>query len=496
MISTDTPRATWAPGATGELEPQVEGCLQPVTWVPQPGGQLAFLRCPVFEALLEGPRGGGKTDALIMDFLQHVGKGYRDEWRGLLFRQTFPQLADVITKTKKWFPRIFPSACFNESSKTWTFADGETLKLSYMNRVDDYWNHHGHNYPWIGWEELTTWPSLDCYLRMMSICRAPIPGMPRKYRATTNPYGPGHNVVKARFQLPVHPGRIAGKILGEDDKRVAIHSDLRENRVLLAAEPNYIARVTQAARNESERAAWVEGSWDIVAGGMFDDVWEPVHHVVPDLSITDLPIGWRLARSYDHGQSKPFSVGWWAESNGEPIEVEGRILGGVPGDRFRIYEWYGWREGSPNEGLRMLSREIGAGIKTRQLNWEIDRRVRGGPADSSIFDDYEPGKSVAGEMEKEGVYWEEADKSPGSRKQGWEQFRTFLKGAIPSSEGVREHPGLFCCRRCTQFLRTVPVAPRDPKDLDDVDTESEDHILDEVRYYLRTRDLSLYEGTC
>lgn len=488
---------TWSPGKSGELEPRVEGVSQEVAWVPQPGGQAAFLKCPAFEALLEGPRGGGKTDALLMDFLQHVGEGHRDEWRGLLFRQTFPQLADVITKTKKWFPRIYPSACFNESSKTWTFADGETLKLSYMNRVDDYWNHHGHSYPWIGWEELTTWSSLDCYLRMMSCCRSATPNMPRKYRATTNPYGPGHNVVKARWRLPVPPGCAAGYILGPlGSERVAVHSDLRENRVLLSAEPNYIARVTEAARNESERLAWVEGSWDIVAGGMFDDVWSPQHHIVPDFTGAEIPPGWRMSRSYDHGQSKPFSVGWWAESNGEPIEVAGRLLGRVPGDRFRIYEWYGWREDSPNEGIRMLSREIAEGIRERQIRWEIDGRVREGPADSSIFDDYEPGKSVAGEMEREGVYWEKADKSPGSRKQGWEQFRAYLKNAIPGEEGVRERPGLFICRRCAQFIRTVPVAPRDSKDLDDVDTDSEDHVLDEVRYFLRNRDTRLFVGTC
>ena len=39
-----------------------------VIWQPLPGSQTRFLTCPVFEALLEGTRGGGKTDALLMSF--------------------------------------------------------------------------------------------------------------------------------------------------------------------------------------------------------------------------------------------------------------------------------------------------------------------------------------------------------------------------------------------------------------------------------------------
>jgi hypothetical protein len=45
-----------------------------------------------------------------------------------------------------------------------------------------------------------------------------------------------------------------------------------------------------------------------------------------------------------------------------------------------------------------------------------------------------------------------------------------------------EAAGLFVFNTCDQFARTVPVLPRDEKDLDDVDTEAEDHIADEVRY--------------
>lgn len=475
----------WRETAEG-LTPHVEG--REVVWAPQPGSQEAFLECPVFEVLYEGTRGPGKTDALLMSFAQHVGRGYGAEWRGILFRQTFPQLSDVVVKTKKWFPRIWPSCTFNESRMTWAWPTGETLRLSYMGHEDDYWNYHGHAYPWIGWEELTTWPDDRCYKVMMACSRSTFPGMPRLYRATTNPYGLGHNWVKARFRLPLPPSATVGPVIRDDGPhRVAIRGRLQENRILLTADPEYVEKIRSAARNPSELKAWLEGSWDIVAGGMVDDVWVPVVHVVPNIPFDAVPRSWRLDRSYDHGQSHPFSVGWWAESSGEPIEVAGRTYGAVRGDLYRLVEWYGWN-GAPNEGVRMLATEIADGIVEREVEWWGDTSpVLPGPADTSIFDDIERGKSVAKDMASRGVRWQRADKSPGSRKQGWQQLRKYLRNAVPPEDGYREEPGLFVCERCTQFIRTIPTLPRDSRDLDEVPKEAEDHIADETRYRIRRR---------
>jgi hypothetical protein len=75
--------------------------------------------------------------------------------------------------------------------------------------------------------------------------------------------------------------------------------------------------------------------------------------------------------------------------------------------------------------------EIARGILERERDWGIYGRARIGVADSSIFDDYEPGRSVAGDMERVGVRWFPADKGSGSRAQGWQQIREYLKAAIP-----------------------------------------------------------------
>jgi len=467
-------------------------------WKPIWGSQIQYMRArEFFEVLYEGTRGPGKTDTLLMDFCQEIGKGYGKAWRGILFRQTYKQLGDVINKTKKWFPLLFGKrAKYNASEHVWTWDTGEVLLLRQFTRDSDYWNYHGHEYPWVGWEELCNWHDSTGYLRMMSTCRSTHPEVAKiiRYRSTTNPYGPGHNWVKHRFKLPAWRGRpIMGEVNDKGEKqpdRLAIHGHISENYILLKADPGYIDRLRQSAKSEAELAAWIDGSWDIVAGGMFDDVWKPKVHVVRPFQV---PQSWRIDRSFDWGSSKPFSVGWWAESDGtDYIDGDGNVRSSVRGDLYRIAEWYG-STGEPNEGLKMLAVDIGKGIIQRELDMGIHQRVKPGQADSSIFD-VENGMCIADDMEKRvrlddgreflGPKFDRADKSPGSRKTGWEQMRKMFKGALPTGK-PRETPGLFIFSRCKHFQRTVPVLPRDEKDMDDIDTDAEDHIADETRYRVR-----------
>ncbi|OLA92230.1 MAG: hypothetical protein BHW61_01045 [Sutterella sp. 63_29] len=115
-----------------------------VVWQPLPGSQRTFLSCPYYEVLLEGNRGGGKTDALLMCFAQMVGRGFGREWRGVIFRQTYPELGDIINKSQKWFTQIFPGAKYNVSAHKWTFETGEELLFRFGKEEADYWSYHGH----------------------------------------------------------------------------------------------------------------------------------------------------------------------------------------------------------------------------------------------------------------------------------------------------------------------------------------------------------------
>jgi hypothetical protein len=461
------------------------------SWMALPGSQDSFLTCPVFEALFEGGRGFGKTLVLLMDFAKEVGQGYGKAWRGILFRRSYGDLDDVVLKIEAFFPKIFPGFRFLKSKSEYAavWPTGEQLLLRHMMDENDYESYHGHQYPWIGFEELTQWENDKAYRLMFSCCRPTAPGVPCRVRATTNPYGVGHSWVKKRFRLPHWRGKIINatdpisKL--KDVPRVAIHGSLKENFILLHDAPNYATQIAQAAQNPAQAKAWTAGSWDVNAGGMVDDVWDAQHHVIPHFPAKQIPRSWRITRAYDHGQSHPFSVGWWLESNGESIKFEGKEYGRIRGDLILYDEWYG-TTGEDQTGVRMEASRIGQGILDREKDFGLVGRVLPGPADTEIYskDQRGTGRSPADDMEDVGVYWERADKSPGSRKRGWQMLRSKLTQAKPNPDGTREKPGLFVTDRCKYWLMYVPTMPRDKADMDDVPDKYEDHSADMTRYRL------------
>jgi hypothetical protein len=447
-------------------------------WYPMAGSQLAFLTCPLPEVLYEGTRGNGKTICLLADFAQHVGQGYGPSWRGILFRKSYKELEkDIIPKSMAFYKQVFgEKAKWNGGDKTWTWDTGEKLYLAYYERVEDYWNYHGSEFPWIGWEELTTWGFSDGYDDMKTIWRSPNPAVPRKYRATTNPLGPGHNWVKKHFAIgEVQPGEILTDKQGL--QRTHIHGELWENPFLMENDPQYFQQLL-ATKDPNKRKAWLEGRWDIVAGGALDDLWDADVHVIPAFSI---PSTWHVDRSFDWGSSKPFSVGWWAESDGSAVLIYDKKSGKnvfqsfPPKTLFRIAEWYGWN-GKENQGLRMTSAEIARKIHDAEMR--LPYHVHPGPADPSIFK-VEDGHCIADEMSIQGVTWERGDNSPGSRANGLEVLRNRLEA---STQRPMENPGIFIFENCRHFMRTVPNLPRDTKKMDDIDTSAEDHVYDDSRY--------------
>lgn len=446
--------------------------LREVTWRAQAGSQSLFLQCPYREVCYSGTRGPGKTDALLMKFQQHCSKGYGAHWRGVIFRREYKHLDDIITKSKRWFYRIDkryrPKFLSGQGQMKWVWPTGEELLFRAFSTPDDYWNYHGHEYPFIGWEELTSWPNIDCYESMMSCNRTSFQGgkLPMVVASTTNPYGVGHNWVKAYF---IDPAPCGVPIMNEQGQvRVTLFGSVFENKFIDAEYLNTLKALT----DPNKRKAWLFGSWDITSGGMFDDLWNRSKHVLPMFSI---PSSWRIDRSFDWGSSRPFSVGWWAESDGTPADVAGNQRTFPRGTLIRISEWYGCT-GKPNDGLRMTASAVAEGIKMREEQNKL-QRARPGPADSAIYD-VTDNVSIGQNMAKAGVHWLKADKRAGSRKNGWELIRSRLE-AVANDE---DKPGIYVFENCRDFIRTVPSLPRDKRDPDDIDTDAEDHIADEVRY--------------
>jgi len=452
---------------------QTEG--RKIVWSPLPGSQVDFLACNIRECLYHGSRGGGKTDCLIMAFCQHVGKGYGENWRGLIIREHFKNLEDVIAKSRKWIPKIWPKANYVGGNKpSWTFPTGEKLFFVHANKLSDYDNYHGHEYPFVGWEELSNWATPDLYLKMFSVCRSSGPKeMPRIIRATTNPSGRGHGWVRRRFIDPVPSGEII-----IDDKtgqqRIAIFSHWSENIYLTDNDPEYIKNLLE--NPEHLVRAWLYGDWDIIAGGMFDDVWKKEYNVVAPFTI---PSSWPIERCYDQGSAHPFSVLWIAESDGCDVRwADGDWMPTCRGDLFVIAEWYGAQKDDDSKGLKMTAREIARGILEREKSMGL-KNVQPGAADSELWNVKGREKTLADVMEDEGVYFQKYAKGAGSRKAGWEMMREYIKSAWSDDTGT---PGLFVFETCRKLIAHIPALPRDEKDPEDVDTDSIDHDSEVARY--------------
>lgn len=492
-----------------------------LVWKPHPGSQSLALSCPADEILYHGTRGPGKTDAQLMRFRKNVGVGYGKFWRGVIFDREYKNLDDLVAKSQRWFPE-FNDGCKFLSSKSdykWVWPTGEELLFRVVKKPKDYWMYHGQEFPFIGWNELTKYPTSNLYEAMMSCNRSSfipeqhpvrrrdgelvyLKPIPLETFSTTNPYGPGHNWVKKYFIDKAGAGQFYTETTRVYDPRTQQEVDVKRIRCHIFGSyrenPNldvkYIANLVNMT-DANKREAWLKGNWDITAGGMFDDLWKAHIHVVKPFAI---PPTWKIDRSFDWGSSKPFSVGWWARSDGSDLILpDGTRKSTVRGDLFRIYEWYG-TNGKENEGLMMNDSDIAAGIIRRELESGYFDRIVPGPADNSIWDVFND-SSTAAIMEQRvnidgryyaGVSWERSDKSPGSRVKGWKLIREYLQGAIPK-DGKREKPGLFIFDTCKYTLDLFPSLARDEDNMDDIDTEVEDHIADEMRYRVMYDKLNL-----
>lgn len=511
-------------------QPPVEVVFKPLA-----GSQTIALCSMAAHTLYEGARGPGKTLTQLMRFYRNVGKGYGKFWRGVIFDLEFDHLGGLVAESKKWFGdngKLKDGGKFYESTSAykWVWPSGEELLFRHVKKVSDYEGFHGHEYPFIGWNELTKHPSGDLYDKFMSVNRVtfdpikdtpkaigpdgkprytkegnviyatfdgkPLPHIKCEVFSTTNPSGPGHNWVKKRFITVAPRGTVVRREIQiynpatEQEEthtitQIAIFGSYKENPYL---PPSYIAEL-ESIKEPNLRRAWLYGDWDVTAGGAIDDLWDSTIHVVPRFVV---PSSWRIDRTYDDGSSHPFSVGWWAEADGTEATIV--LSDGTeytfcpqPGSLIQIFEWYGCAKDEkgefiPNQGLKMSASNIAEGIIDREVsmmaNGWIESQPWPGPADNRIRQVIDSELDTTEKlMSKKGVRWLESDKSPGSRVIGLQLLRDRLEASVK-----REGPGIYFMSNCVASVELLPPLPRDEKKIDDVDTKAEDHVYDMVRY--------------
>src|SRR5438552_2745884 len=123
-----------------------------IVWRPQRGPQHAFIKCPVFEVVYGGARGGGKTDAALGEWALHA-KRYGEHAKGLFVRRTRVALEPTIERAKQVFVPL--GATWQEQKSRFVWPSGAILYFRYLDRDADADNYQGHDYTRVYVEELT-----------------------------------------------------------------------------------------------------------------------------------------------------------------------------------------------------------------------------------------------------------------------------------------------------------------------------------------------------
>lgn len=424
------------------------------------------------------------------------GKSFIAMWMAILFALCFPGIRICIVRKTldelrnnyiyKMIPILHGIAKYNKSEKIFTFPNGSTIKFEYCACDSDLDHFQGAEYDVLFIDEACLlqeeWiDKIDACTRGVHFDPATGLPIPRKYPNRTyymlNPGGPSHAYFKRLF---------IDKRYSEEEvpeNYSFIQALVTDNKVLMEQNPDYYNTLRRLP--PKLRKAWLEGEWDVFEGQFFEELrLEPdvqaavaagcnedketlrkdrrwVHVIDP----FEIPPGWKIYRSFDWGYSRPFSCGWWA------VDYDGVI--------YRILELYGCTD-TPNEGVKWIPETVFKTIRQIETEhrWLKGKRILG-VADPAIWN-AERGVSIAETAQKYGVYFEPGDHE---RLAGWMQVHYRL------AFDENGFSMMYVFNTCKAFIRTMPTLMYDQHKPEDLDSDGEDHVADEVRYLAMARPI-------
>ena len=441
---------------------------QEVVFKPNPGPQTDFLGASEREVLYGGSAGGGKSYAMLADPLHGLN---HPNFSGLLVRHTTEELRELIQKSQELYPRAVPGIKWSERKSQWTSPQGGRLWMSYLDKDTDVTRYQGQAFNWIGFDELTQWASPYAWDYMRSRLRSAHSNEIGLYmRATTNPGGNGHSWVKKMFIDPgasskafwathVETGETIRFPKGHSKegqplfKRRFIPASLFDNPYL-AESGDYEAMLLSLP--EHQRKQLLEGNWDVNEGAAFPEFDRKIH-VIEQF---DIPESWTRFRACDYGYGSYTGVVWFAVS---------------PDEQLIVYrEMYNSKVTASDLADLILEAEAS------------DGGIRYGVLDSSLWHNRgDTGPSLAEQMIHKGCRWRPSDRSRGSRIAGKNEIHRRLQ-----VDDFTEKPRIVFMNNCTNIIAQLPSIPLDKRNLEDVDTNAEDHLYDALRYGIMTRPRS------
>ena len=440
---------------------------QNIVFQPNPGPQTQYLASSEPEVLYGGAAGGGKSYATLADPLRSLN---HKEFSGLLVRHTTEELRELIQKSQELYPKAIPGIKWSERKSQWVTPRGGRIWMSYLDKDQDVMRYQGQAFNYIAFDELTQWATPFAWNYMRSRLRSAAPELGLYMRATTNPGSIGHQWVKKMFIDPSEPNKSfwatdietgdrleypKGHTKGGQPlfKRRFIPASLFDNPYL-ADSGDYETMLLSMP--EHQRKQLLEGNWDVNEGAAFPEFNRKIHVVEP----FDVPNGWTKFRACDYGYGSWTGVVWFAVS---------------PSEQLIVYrEMYVTKVTATDLADMILEAE------------SEDGTIRYGVLDSSLWHKRgDTGPSLAEQMIMKGCRWRPSDRSKGSRVSGKNEVHRRLQ-----VEEFTEEPQLVFFSTCTNCIAQIPSLPLDKRNPEDVDTNSEDHLYDALRYGIMTRPRS------
>ena len=295
------------------------GAIEMTILRPQPGPQEIFLSCPADIAIYGGAAGGGKSYALLLECLRHVGN---PNFGAVIFRRQSTQIMaegglfdtalGIYVPLGAHFKRV--------PAPTAIFPSGAKISFRHLQYEKDVHSWQGSQIPLIAFDELTHFTEGQ-FFYMMSRNRSTC-GVRPYIRATCNPDADSWVAdfiawwidQSTGYAIPERSGtlryfvRTSGEITwsssreeleatyGKDAvKSVSfISSSIYDNKILLKANPEYLASLNALPEVEKERL--LRGNWKIrPTGGMFFKASQvQIVKSIPD-KIISIARAWDLA---------------------------------------------------------------------------------------------------------------------------------------------------------------------------------------------------------
>lgn len=427
---------------------------------PNPKQELAFRERHRYVAY-GGARSGGKSHFV--------------RWKAILLCLYFPGIKVLITRRtyrELMNNHIVPLqgilngvARYVKSEKAFYFPNGSTITFGYCDNDNDVGQYQGAEYD--VWFADEAGQFQESWLVMIDACVRGVNSFPKRTYYTLNPGGPSHGYFKRLFI----DRRFTDDEVPED--YAFIQALATDNTALMQSQPDYVKGLQKLPGKL--RKAWLEGRWDVFEGQFFEDfIDDPAHymdrrftHVIEPFEIPD---HWRIYRSFDWGYNHPFSCGWWAVDD--------------DGVAYRILEYYGCDE-DPNVGVKLYPSDVFRNIQQfeREHRWLIGKKIIG-IADPAIWNG-ETGESIADTAAKFQVFFQPGDHA---RIPGWMQVHYRLGF---DDNGL---PMMYVFNTCKAFIRTMPTLQYSKTKPEDLDTNGEDHVADEVRYFCMARPMKPPKG--